>query len=163
MNEIERAQELQETGEYNAYSALLRINKPRKKQDCFNKKEFYDALRRAYFLKTGYQKKPFDPIHNQPYGCWIKQGLARIETSKIIKKNSQQEITYYVPVFSEEGMKEIEKIINDSNYTLLPQKLELEKQARQPATNNMQTEQQRQASEAARENAMALLNMDKAS
>lgn len=151
MNERQRAEKLQETGEYNAYSALLRVNKSRTKENQLNKTQFYAALRRAYFLKTGYTKKPFDEIHNQPFPCWIKQGLARIETSTANKKNSHEKITYHVPVFSEEGMKEIEKILSDSTYTLLPAKLKLEKQQEQPKPTEWEKEKERQASEAARQ------------
>lgn len=161
MNEKQLAQKLQETGEYNAYSALLRVNKTRTKEQQLNKKQFYDALRRAYLLKTGYTKKPFDDIHNQPYPCWIKQGLARTETSTANKKNSHEKITYHVPAFSEDGMREIEKILNDSNYSLLPLKLSLEKKEKQqdqPEPTELEKEQQRQASEAARQQ---FFNLDK--
>ncbi len=149
MNEIKHAEELRETGEYNAHSALLRVNKGRQKEDKLTKKQFLEKLRRAYFLNTGATGKPHDPKQNKPFSIWVKEGFARVARFTFNHKDSEKTGEYTVAVFTEKGMEHIEKIISDSNYSMLPLKLQLEKQQEQPAPSEWEKEQQRQASEAA--------------
>lgn len=150
MNEVKHAEELRETGEYNAHSALLRVNKGRKKENKLTKKQFLEKLRRAYFLNTGATGKPHDPKQNKPFKTWVDQGLARTERFTYQQKNSDKEGEYKVVVFTEKGMEYIERIINDSNYSMLPLKLKLEKQQEQPKPSEWEIEKKRKDSEASR-------------
>jgi hypothetical protein len=164
MNQIEHAEKLRETGEYNAHSALLRVNKLLNKESKLNKTQFLQKLRRAYFLNTGVIGKPHDPKQNKPFSTWINQGFARIEKFDYQQKGSEKTGEYTVAVFSEKGMDYVEKIINDDNYTMLPLKLKLEKQQQQPVITEFEKDKERAASEIARQAAIQqLFDTDKAS
>ena len=144
MNEIEHAQLLRESGEYNTHSALLHINKARKEK--LTKKQFLEKLRRAYFLNTGVTGKPHDPKQNKPFSTWVKEGFARVDRFTYQHRGSENTGEYTVAVFTEDGMMHIEKIISDDNYSMLPLKLKLEKITMR---TTIATKQQRQASESA--------------
>ena len=133
MNEQEHANKLAEEGEYNTLSALARINEGKTKADRLTKTEFYKRLRHAGFLGTGFTSKPHDPIHNKPFK-WIREkGFSKKEKLSYHPKGNEDVTHYYeVAVYTKEGIKVIERIINEPEFNLHSLKVEAQKPAPPP-------------------------------
>lgn len=155
-------------GHFNTYSAVKYLNDGKPKSKWITGSQLLLLLRKKMFLKNGKSTSTEDPDHNKPHKAIVDKGWAYpifipyVDTRKNSATYGRQKTDIFA-VYTQEGIKEIEKAVNNPDYSFSTIKMQQKKTEEKNQPTQEEIEKDRAASEAARKRELGSINWDKAS